>query len=68
MVVWDPRPEWNVKASALHDGVGDSPYSGMTVRGAIRYVLLRGTLVVDNGRWVGPAAPGRYLTQVVSGK
>jgi dihydropyrimidinase len=68
LVVWDPRPEWKVRASALHDGVGDSPYSGMTVRGAIRFVFLRGTLLVDNGRWVGPASPGRYLTQGASGK
>jgi dihydropyrimidinase len=67
LVVWDPRPEWKVTASALHDGVGDSPYSGMTVRGAIRYVFLRGTLVVADGRWVAPASPGRYLSQTSSG-
>jgi dihydropyrimidinase len=67
LVVWDPRPEWKVKASALHDGVGDSPYSGMTVRGAIRLVLLRGNLLVANGRWMARASPGRYLTQTTSG-
>jgi dihydropyrimidinase len=67
LVVWDPRPEWKVTASALHDGVGDSPYSGMTVRGAIRYVFLRGTLVVADGRWVVPASSGRYLRQTSSG-
>jgi dihydropyrimidinase len=68
LVVWDPRPEWKVKASSLHDGVGDSPYSGMTVRGTIRFVLLRGTLLVADGRWVGPASPGRYLSQNTSGR
>jgi dihydropyrimidinase len=68
LVVWDPRPEWKVKASALHDGVGDSPYSGMAVRGAIRFVFLRGTLLVADGRWAGPAAPGRYLTHIPSGR
>ena len=67
LVVWDPRPEWKVRALALHDGAGDSPYSGMTVRGAIRHVFLRGTLVVADGRWVGPTSPGRYLSQSVSG-
>jgi dihydropyrimidinase len=67
LVVWDPRPEWRVKASALHDGVGHSPYSGMIVRGAIRYVFLRGTQLVADGRWVGPASPGRYLSQPASG-
>lgn len=61
LVVWDPRPEWKVKASGLHDGVGDSPYSGMTVRGAIRSVFLRGAPLIADGRWVGPASPGRYI-------
>jgi dihydropyrimidinase len=68
LVVWDPRPEWKVRASALHDGVGDSPYSGMIVRGAIRSVFLRGALLVADGRWVGPASPGRYLSQTASGR
>ena len=67
LVVWDPRPEWKVKASALHDGVGDSPYSGMTVRGAVRHVVLRGSPLIANGRWVGSASPGRYLSQASRG-
>jgi dihydropyrimidinase len=61
LVVWDPRPEWKVKPAALHDGVGDSPYAGLTVRGAIRFVLVRGRLIVANGELIGPAVRGRYL-------
>jgi dihydropyrimidinase len=68
LVIWDPRPEWKVTASALHDRVGHSPYSGMTVRGAIRFVFLRGTLLVADGRWVAPASPGGYLSQTASGR
>jgi dihydropyrimidinase len=62
LVVWDPRPEWRVNASTLHDGIGDSVYAGMTVRGAIRFVFLCGRLIVANGKFVGPASPGRYLS------
>jgi dihydropyrimidinase len=65
LVVWDPRPQWRVKASALHDGVGYSPYSGMTVRGAIRSVVLRGSLLIDRGELVGSASRGRHLAQGV---
>lgn len=61
LVVWDPRPEWTVKASALHDGLGESPYSGVKIRGAIRYVLMRGRLLIEDGRLVGSAARGGYL-------
>ncbi len=45
LVVWDPRPRWTVKASALHDGRGESPYDGLRIRGAIRAVFLRGRRV-----------------------
>jgi dihydropyrimidinase len=68
LVVWDPRPQWKVQASALHDGVGDSPYSGMTVRGAIRFVLLRGMALIADGQWVAPASRGRCLSQTPSGR
>jgi dihydropyrimidinase len=61
LVVWDPRPQWKVKASELHDGVGASPYAGMTVQGAIRFVFSRGRLVVANGDLVGSLASGRCL-------
>jgi dihydropyrimidinase len=61
LVVWDPRPEWTVTRSRLHDGTGESPYLGTKVRGAIRYVFLRGKLIVANGKFVGPVSRGRYL-------
>ncbi len=63
LVVWDPRPEWTVTRSRLHDGTGDSPYMGMKVRGAIRFVFLRGRLIVANGKLVGGASRGRYLAR-----
>jgi dihydropyrimidinase len=61
LVVWDPRPVWRVKASALHDGLGSTPYDGMRVRGAIRFVFLRGKLLIANGEFVGSRSLGRYL-------
>ncbi len=63
LMVWDPRPQWRVKASALHDGLGATPYAGMAVRGVVRFVLLRGQVVVADGELVGSALRGRCLTQ-----
>jgi dihydropyrimidinase len=42
LVVWDPEPEWTVRASELHDGLGISPFDGLRVKGRLREVLLRG--------------------------
>jgi dihydropyrimidinase len=60
LVVWDPRPRWKVKAAALHDGIGESPYEGMSVRGVIRSVFVRGRMVVANGELAAPSS-GRCL-------
>jgi dihydropyrimidinase len=61
LVVWDPRPRSTVRASALHDGLGETPYEGRDVRGAVRFVVSRGRMLVSNGALVGPESAGRSL-------
>ncbi len=56
----DPQAAWTIEPAALHDGLPDTPYAGLRVRGRIRYVLLRGRLLVAEGELVGPPA-GSYL-------
>jgi dihydropyrimidinase len=60
-VVYDPEPAWTVSHAGLHDGTDYTPYEGMTVRGRIREVLLRGARVVRDGEPVSDLRPGRYL-------
>ncbi len=61
IVVWDPRPRSTVKASALHDGLGRTPYAARNLRGAVRVVMLRGTMLVSDGELVGSPSAGRSL-------
>ncbi len=61
LVVWDPRPRSRVRASALHDDVGQTPYEGHPVRGAVRSVFSRGRMLASNGEMVGSASAGRSL-------
>jgi dihydropyrimidinase len=60
LVLWDPDAEWTIHAGALHDGLEDTPYAGIRVRGRVRTVFLRGEPVVEDGELVGAPA-GRYL-------
>jgi len=53
LVIWDPRPAWTVKSSALHDGLGETPYQGRHANGAIRSVILLGRSLVKDGQ-LGP--------------
>jgi len=60
LVVWDPEAEWQVAAEDLVDGIGDSPYEGLRLRGRIRTVVRGGRLAVSEGELVDPG-PGRYV-------
>ena len=62
LVVWDPKPEWTIGPSSLHDGLPDSAYEGMPVRGRIRFVVRGGELLVAEGKLVGGDA-GRYVSR-----
>lgn len=61
LVVWDPRAEMTVAAGTFGDGTGDSVYAGQPLRGRVRDVLLRGEVIVRDGRYVAPRPAGRYL-------
>jgi dihydropyrimidinase len=61
LVVWDPEREQSLSARDLHMRVDYSPYEGRTVRGAPTHVLSRGTVIVEEGRFLGHPGAGRYL-------
>jgi dihydropyrimidinase len=62
LVVWDPSSSWTVEARCLHDGLSETPYEGLTVRGRVRHVLRHGELVVLDGEPTGAGAEGRYMS------
>jgi dihydropyrimidinase len=60
LVLFDPEAEWTVEASSLHMNTDFSPYAGKKVIGRVRAVLLRGEIVLENGRIIRKGR-GRYL-------
>jgi len=63
LVVFDPAGETTITPERFDDGTGDSVYSGRTVQGRLRAVLLRGHLIAADGALVdeGEAGHGLYL-------
>jgi dihydropyrimidinase len=61
VVVYDPAPTWTVSHQLLHDAADYTPYEGMTMRGRVRDVFLRGQHVVRHGQLADHLPPGRYL-------
>lgn len=61
VAILDPEEYTSFDADRLHMRVDYSPYEGMEVAGAIRTVLSRGEVIVDEGRFVGSAGRGRFV-------
>jgi dihydropyrimidinase len=61
IVVFDPAGETVVGPDEFDDGTGPSVYAGGRQRGKIRAVLLRGQLIVADGKVVAEHGSGRYL-------
>lgn len=62
IVIFDADAETTLPDDGFGDGTGDSVYAGMTIRGTIRDVLLRGRTIVSNGTLVDRPPDGRYLS------
>lgn len=61
LVIYDPKPRTHLKADHLHNIAGYSPYEGRRLRGAVRTVLCRGELVIENRQFVGKAGYGKFV-------
>jgi dihydropyrimidinase len=61
IVVYDPARKRTISAATHHMDVDYSCYEGRQVQGASDVVMSRGTVVVRDGSWVGPAGHGRFV-------
>jgi dihydropyrimidinase len=63
IVVFDPARRWTVRWQDLHMSVPYSLRDGWEPTGKVRDTVLRGSVLVENGSWIGPRTSGRYLTR-----
>jgi dihydropyrimidinase len=61
IVIYDPARTHTISAETHHMDVDYSCYEGWEVTGGSDIVLSRGTVVVENGAWTGPAGHGRFI-------
>jgi dihydropyrimidinase len=67
LVLFDPNASRTIRQGDLHHTSDFTPYEGMTVRGAVRFVLLRGEVIVRDGLFSGRRGMGRYLERALPG-
>lgn len=61
IVVFDPQRTIALSAPTLHSAIDYSTYEGITVTGAPTVTISRGQVLVENERFVGPTAHGRFV-------
>lgn len=61
LVIFDPDREMVLSAETQATNCDYNPYEGWTVTGWPSTVLLRGTVIVDDGKYVGREGQGEFL-------
>jgi dihydropyrimidinase len=66
LVVFDPETEVLLTAASQATKSDYNPYEGWEVRGAVDAVLLRGTVIVRDGAFIGRRGAGTFLRRSTS--
>lgn len=66
LAIWDPRREVTISRAVLHDGSDYTPYEGIRVTGWPMTTIVRGSVVVEDGRLVGAKSFGRHIKRARS--
>ena len=61
LLIYDPNRTHTISATTHHMNVDYSIFEGRAVQGASDVVMSRGTVLVQDGAWVGPDASGQFL-------
>ena len=61
IVIFDPRAKQTISAATHHMNVDYSAYEGMTIQGAVKTVLSRGRIVIEDGNYTGKPGDGEFL-------
>jgi len=61
LTIIDPEVESTISSSILASDSDYTPFEGMTVRYMPTHTVLRGNVVVEEGRYVGKAGMGSYI-------
>ena len=63
LVIFNPDATCEISSATHHMRVDYSIYEGRRTAGAVETVLLRGDVIVNEGRFVGRAGAGRFLAR-----
>ena len=66
IALWDPKREVTISRDVLHDGSDYSPYEGLKVTGWPVTTIVRGAVIVSDGRQVAAKGYGQHIARACS--
>jgi dihydropyrimidinase len=63
LVLFDPNRKQTLGVKTLHMKVDYNPYEGTTVHGSPSMVIANGTVIIEDGKYVGKKGEGRFLSR-----
>lgn len=66
IAIMDTSAAWTVHAADLHMRADWNCWEGWELHSRVTTTVLRGSVIVDDGAWVGSSAPGQYLERALS--
>jgi dihydroorotase len=67
LIIVDPAQEDEIKAEKLHSKHKITPYDGMKIKGRIKYTILRGVKIVEDGEIIKHKM-GRFIKPILNRK
>ena len=61
ILIFDPKAESVLKNSNRHTVAGYTPYNGMKVKGRTETLILRGEIILNDGKFLGKRGNGKFL-------
>jgi dihydropyrimidinase len=61
IVIYDPNATTRLSVETHHMNMDHSAYEGRVIQGRVRTVLSRGSVVIDDGNYIGTKGHGRYV-------
>jgi dihydropyrimidinase len=66
VVIYDPNARTRISVETHHMNMDHSAWEGFEIAGRVHTVLSRGTVVIDDGQYVGTKGHGQYLKRGLS--
>ena len=63
VIIFDPSKRWTLEDDNVHSASHYTPYRGFGVHGKVRTTILRGKVIMDDGKYYGVPGEGRFIGQ-----